>query len=368
MRILLVVPILSIAALPIVRAQEIPLLTLRPATGTLAQEFTIITSIRELRDGRVLITDPREAGLVVADFRTGKVEAISRKGRGPGEYEMAAPIKALAGDSTLLPDLLSRRWLVLDGAKVISTLPPDSPVILAMRGFVESADTLGKLMQHVSRPSRPGITVITERDSEAVVLFDRATGRGDTVAQVRPRPVRNEREVNEEGRTIRASSAPVGLLSPEEGAVLFPDGWLAIGRVDPFRVDWRRPNGSWVRGPPLVVAVVRMTARERAAFIRRNRASGALAPGAPDPDLPNTIPPFPNRYALLPASDGLLLILRSKSAAMENTRYLVVDRQGGLRGELSLPTSDKIIGFGRGSVYIVTTDDDGIQRLRRHPW
>jgi len=367
MRILLTIPALSVA-FQAVEAQRVPSLTLRPATGTLAEEFTVITSIRELRDGRVLITDPREPRLVVADFGTGKVESISRKGRGPGEYELVAPIKGLAGDSSLLPDMISRRWLLLDGAKVVSTLPPDSPVIRAMRGYVDGADTLGHFIQHIGLPSRAGLTMITERDSEAVVLFDRATGHADTIARVRPRPVRREREVDADGKTIRATSAPVGVLLPEEGAVLFPDGWLAIARVDPFRVDWRRPDGSWVRGRSLDVPLVRMTSREREAFIRRNRASGAIPSGAPNPALPPTIPPFPNRYALLPASDGRVVILRSKSAEMENTRYLVVNRNGGLQGELALPASDRIVGFGRGSVYIVTTDDDGIQRLRRHPW
>lgn len=285
MRILLTIPALLVA-FHAVRAQRVPPLALRPATGTLAEEFTVITSIRELRDGRVLITDPREPRLVVADFGTGKVESISGKGRGPGEYEMVAPIKGLAGDSSLLPDMLSRRWLLLEGSKVVATLPPDSPVIRATRGYVDGADTLGHFIKHVGLPSRAGITVTTERDSEAVVLFDR----------------------------------------------------------------------------------VRMTSREREAFMRRNRASGAIPPGAPNPGLPSTIPPFPNRYALLAASDGRLLILRSKSADMESTRYLVVSRTGGLQGELALPASDRIVGFGRGSVYVVATDDDGVQRLRRHPW
>ncbi len=367
MRFLLTIPALF-AAFHAVGAQRIPSLPLRPATGTLAEEFTAITSIRELRDGRILITDPREPRLVVADFGTGKVESISRKGRGPGEYELVAPLKALAGDSTLLPDMVSRRWLLLDGAKVVSTLPPDSPVIQATRGYVDGADTLGHFIQHIGLPSRPGITVITERDSEAVVRFDRATGHADTIARVRPRPMRREREVNADGKTIRATSAPVGVMLSEEGAVLFPDGWLAIARADPFRVEWRRPDGSWVRGKPLDVPVVRVTSREREAFAKRNRASGAIPPGAPNPALPATIPPFPNRYALLPASDGRLVILRSKSADMENTRYLVVTRTGALQGELALPASDRIVGFGRGTVYVVSTDDDGIQRVRRHPW
>jgi hypothetical protein len=45
-----------------------------------------------------------------------------------------------------------------------------------------------------------------------------------------------------------------------------------------------------------------------------------------------------------------------------------VNRRGGLDGQLVLATNERVVGFGARSVYLSVTDDDGIQRLRRHPW
>jgi hypothetical protein len=37
------------------------------------------------------------------------------------------------------------------------------------------------------------------------------------------------------------------------------------------------------------------------------------------------------------------------------------------RTQLVLEANEHILGFGARSLYVVETDDDGIQRLRRHP-
>ena len=41
---------------------------------------------------------------------------------------------------------------------------------------------------------------------------------------------------------------------------------------------------------------------------------------------------------------------------------------GLLLGQLVLASNQHILGFGAQSAYVITTDDDGIQRLTRHPW
>src|SRR5262245_40427303 len=97
-------------------AQQIKVVKLPSAVASLAQEFTGVTSVRELSDGRLLMTDPRDKGLVVADFRAGTVNAIGRKGQGPGEYMSPGPLFALPNDSTLMSDAASVRWLILVGS------------------------------------------------------------------------------------------------------------------------------------------------------------------------------------------------------------------------------------------------------------
>src|SRR5512141_3017376 len=72
-----------------VAGQAVPAVRLGTATVRLEAEFTSISSVRELHDGRVILSDPRDRGLVLVDFRTGRVEPIGRKGQGPGEYGLA---------------------------------------------------------------------------------------------------------------------------------------------------------------------------------------------------------------------------------------------------------------------------------------
>ena len=46
--------------------------------------------------------------------------------------------------------------------------------------------------------------------------------------------------------------------------------------------------------------------------------------------------------------------------------YDVIDRTGARRAQLLLRPNEHILGFGATSVYVIETDRDGIQRLRRH--
>ena len=94
------------ALLPsVTAAQRTTTITLPPADARLETAFTVITSIRELSDGRILVTDPQDLQLVVADFRGGDTKQISRRGQGPGEYRIAAPLHSIGGDSSLMADL-----------------------------------------------------------------------------------------------------------------------------------------------------------------------------------------------------------------------------------------------------------------------
>jgi len=63
-------------------AQE---LVLAPANAQLRQQFSMITSVRELQDGRLILVDRLERRLAVVDWRAGTVASIGREGRGPGE-------------------------------------------------------------------------------------------------------------------------------------------------------------------------------------------------------------------------------------------------------------------------------------------
>jgi hypothetical protein len=66
--------------------------------------------------------------------------------------------------------------------------------------------------------------------------------------------------------------------------------------------------------------------------------------------------------------DGRLLIRRTPGTVSSAARYDIVDRRGTLAATLTLPANEAVVGFGEKSIYIVATDDVGLQTLRRHPW
>lgn len=364
---------MSVAA----QAQRPTAIALKPASGTHPEEFTNVGSVRELADGRVLVTDNREQRLVVLDFAKATVAQVGRTGRGPNEYSMASSLYPIAGDSTLMPDVFGRRWLLLDGATIVRTVPPDDPAVKATESFAFGADSRGRVLQRKSAPRADGSTETDARDSTAIVLVSRATGGGDTVARVRNPPRRIEINRNAEGVITSSSSMVRGVLASDEQALLLADGWLAVARTDPFRVEWRSPTGAWTRGAALLVPRIRIDARERAAYAERNRLNYTAAntpPGMPvqqPPDaseFPEFIPAFPLGNALMAGPAGTLLVRRAKSADYAGSHYFVIDRRGQLLGEIALPANETIVGAGANTVYVAVKDEDDVIRLRRHPW
>jgi hypothetical protein len=374
---------LVLAAPAILAAQAPKEIKLKPADAKPAEEFTFIGSVRELSDGRVLVNDPREGRIVVMDLKAGTVAQVGRKGSGPGEYQMAAPVRALAGDSSLVMDMLSRRWLLLNGASIVATLPPDTPIITAMKGFATGVDGRGYVWQTVNPQSfseqnpTPGTIEFGPKDSNFIVRGNRTTGALDTVAKVRAAVSRQTVTTNAQGKFQSVSNSRPPLSVGEE-AVLFPDGWFAIARLEPYRVDWISPDKKVQKGAPLPVPLIKMTSRERDAYIARrdaaNAGSKSQLPAQLRADIdalrdqfPESFPPFTNN-SLVATEDGHLLLLKPVSADYLDPRYDIVDRRGRLFGVLSLAKGERILAVSKKSIYISWRDEDDIQRLRRHPW
>ena len=129
-----------------------------------------------------------------------------------------------------------------------------------------------------------------------------------------------------------------------------------------MRVEWRSPDGQWTRGPLIPTPSIRLNERERRAYAQRNSWARNAT------DWPETLPPFDTPTALYATPDGWLVIKRLPAAADTDQRYDLVDKSGVRRAQLALRPNETIIGFGAASVYVIETDDDGIQRLRRHPY
>ena len=345
---------------PTARAQTPEQLQLRPPEARLSEEFTNLTSLRELPDGRALVTDRKEGRLAVVDFKAGTVRSISRKGSGPGEYLDLGPLIPLPSDSSIVIDIGNTRWLILVRDSVTATIPSDNPAIKSVLFWVPfGSDRTGNLLSMQYRPA--GRTSMT-MDSVDLTLVSRSTGRVAVVGALRygvPTRGINSPTVGKEGE-LRVTRPPYTIR--EEQPLLFEDGWIAVARYEPYRVDWISPTGQLVRGAPLPGRPIPMSAREREAYIARNRAYASAR------EWPVNVPPFDKSFPLLASPEGWLVIPRVPSADSPNARYDFVDRTGALRGQLSLPSGSRLLAFSKRSAYVVVTDSDGIERLQRHPW
>ena len=331
-------------------------------------EFTAVTSVRELPDGRVLVVDGSEKKVLVIDWTKKSATQVGRNGSGPGEYVQPSTLFALSGDSTLLPDIRNGRWLVLSGATIATTVGPDAPVIRNGARNPVGADNHGRVL--FTRSIAPGSNSPTEmprRDSLLLIRTERATGKADTLGLVRARPA----TINIQGPADKPTAVSIVMnpLATGEMAAAFPDGWIAVARLDPYRVDWIAPDGKWVRGPILPFERVRLDGREQRAFLERQEARTGRPPRelSSYPDWPDVMPPF-LAEPLLTAPDGRVWIRRPATSANLNPPYDVIDRRGTLVGRVSAGPDVGIVGFGRAAVYTVATDDNGIQQLQRRPF
>lgn len=366
----------------VVWAQGPKVVTLRPPTAASPEEFITVGSVRELADGRLLVNDPRDGRIVAMDLTTGVVQQLGRRGAGPGEYQGALPLRAIGGDSTIMVDL-SLRWLVFHGAKIVATLSSDVVRRKGMSGLVQGADTLGHIWS-VESPTtvdrdhpRSGSRAFSLSDSNLVVRANRKTGAIDTVTRLGGIVMRREITTDSLGRLRSAVFVRPPLAVPEQ-AVLFRDGWFAVARNNPYRIDWISPVGGVVTGAPIQRLPIRMTQREQTAYLDRLRsqATGPIPRDAKrtgaDVDalrdqFPKYLPPFTND-ALVAADDGHLLVLHAVSADYPRPRYDVIDRRGRLVAVLEISQGERIVSVTNAFAYVAWKDRDDIVRLRRHPW
>lgn len=363
---------LSLACPPLgAQADPTPrLIRLKPANAQLTEEFTSISFVRELSDGRVLIADKREKRLVIADLRKGAVESLLRTGSGPGEFRSISGLIALAGDSTLVVDEGNRRWLLLSGTRVTMTLPSDQPATVAARGGEAGGDRLGHLLSQLNAGRVVG-DPLGRLDSPYVALVDRRTGKADTVGRIRAAHRIQVDVTRAPDGSIASAKYKFPPYTAFEQLTIFPDGWIAIARLEPYRVEWRSPNGQWIHGAVVPVPPVKVDEQEKRAYLAETWPSQSAPP---DPQTianwPATVPAFfeSRGSIVLAASDGKLLVNRSPTSRTPETSYDVFDRRGERVGQLVLPRNERIVGFGAKAAFVVVTDSDGIQRLRRHPW
>jgi len=374
-----------LAALP-AAAQQVPTRALTAPDAQFEQPFDAVLAIRELASGKVLVTDLGPKTLLLADLATGEQVNVGRNGQGPGEYQFPGELFPFRGDSVLLVDRVGRRVLVVSPEGKLGRSIP-FPEGLSGLPDARGADRQGRIyFQGSPFRGEPGGGMEvggTLPDSVPLIRWDPATKKIDSLTRVKIPAIKVQVSGGQNARTVMMRNQP---FAPSDEWIVTPEGRVAIARVGDYHIEWLG-TGAPVRGAPVRHEPLKVAAADRQIFLdgmRNSRNRITVSVGGPGPsggrnnqgngqpqisekdfDWPEVKPPFPSR-ALQFAPEGQLWVTRSTSARDSTPVYDLFDAGGKLTGRVTLPLGRRMVGMGKGVVYAVRTDEDGLQWLERY--
>lgn len=362
---------------------HVPAQRLSEPAATFPEPFSSIAGLRELSDGRLLVSDRLESAIKLIDFDAGTQHEIGRVGQGPGEFRTPGGLLPLPADSTLLVDFGNMRMTAIapDGTLAMESMPMMRPDGLFLRP--EATDAAGHIyfdMQGMVVTNRSGGRPETP-DSAAIARWVREGGEIDTVGKV-TNPMRTGSGLKFGGGKVSFSGG-ASPFSSVDGWGVAPDGRVAIVRSADYRVEWWRPAGSVAVGPVVEYEPVPLTQDDKEAWAERLagsrvsivQRSGTQSGGSggsfelPRPDIdemewPEVKPAFP-RGAVSVTPEGEVWVERHVPHGDPET-YDVFDSAGRRLRQVVLPEGRTLEGFGRGVAYLVRTDADDLQWLERY--
>lgn len=389
----------ALILMPVGAAAQQAARPLPPPEATFEEPFSSVGvgTIREMRDGRVMVADARDKVVQIVDFRTGATQAVGREGSGPGEFGMPMRVWAGPGDSTFLYDPLNQRYLSIapDGKPTglfrVELAPTQGPGGMTIGGITMArwVDARGRL--YMETPGvRPGPNGPESADSSAIVRYDRATQKLDTLGMVKLQ--KSNTQVSGGQGNMRFTMGGGNPLNPRDEWTVFPDGRVAIVRSEPYRVDWVMPDGTKrsstpIRHTPLRITeadkkeeeALRLRARSNQMMVTMSTGPGGTqrsasmgpAAGTPPPppltDWPDVKPPFRAGMAsVLARPNGELWVRKLEPAGAKGTLYDVINAQGAVTHQVRIPEGFTLVGFGNGTVYTTKLDEDDLVYLQRH--
>jgi hypothetical protein len=332
----------------------------------LSASFGMLSNVVELQDGRVAFADTRNKLFLVADFRTGKVDTLGTRvdslspTGSPGQYKFPGWVAHLAGDTVALVDFsVLRTTLWSEAGKPLGILPikpvaGSAPVLIY--------DTLGRGykidFQAVLGGGEPGRTI--RPDSIAVLRLHVAKGQADTVAYLAS-PEYGDAIFGEEVQQAAKVFAPNDFFG------VLPDGTAWVARARENRVDWRSPDGKWIRGQSHPYTKVPVTQADKDRVLAQVREQGKQF-GMPQ-NL-RIVYPFADTKApfdfALGHPSGEVWLQRPRKEENAALVYDVFDRQGKWNREVTFPRDAALAGFGRnGAVYTSARNPDGSRTVAR---
>lgn len=354
------------------------------------EPFSLVNTVRELADGRVLVADPLGGVLVRLDPSLQRAERLGREGGGPEEYRQPDAVWPLPGDSTLLVDLGNARLTVVgpDG-RFGRTRPialgepgPGGPPAMALPRGVDAG---GRIYFEGPRMAMGG----PPPDSVEILRAGPVGASTEGLVRVKLPGVQTQTAGGAGNASFRVTPIP---LSPVDAWGIAPNGAVAVARSNPYRLEWVQPDGRRLSGPPVSYRPVRIRQAEQEEWeLERERSGGGIGvamtmengrmsvsfgrggalrgAGAQRPDLstlpwPEEKPPFVGGAVWVDGT-GRAWVRRSLPAG-EPALYDVFDGGGRLEAQVRFPEGRRLVGFGNGTLYAVHVDAMDLQTLERY--
>jgi hypothetical protein len=358
---------------------------LGPATATFPDDFGAIQTVRELPDGRILVADPLSKALYAVDMDAGTRTVIGREGEGPEEYRQPDAVWPLPGDSTLLVDLGNGRIVALGpnlefgptSPLTVGDFQPGQPLILAIPQGVDGAGNI------YARKMGGGMGGAALPDSAEILRIDRGTRSTETAAKFKIQDMTQTTSGGANNQNIAISPIP---LSPEDAWAVDPDGSVILARSGDYHLERIEPDGTVTKGPPIPFDPVQIRTGEKEEYLAElGRSGGGIQVGlevvngqmsmsfargrstARQIDQypwPEVKPPFYS--GRIPVDPSGRAWVRRHVKAGEPSTYDVFDEAGNRMGTVLLDHGKRVMGFGVGSVYVVSYDEFDLNYLERY--
>ena len=354
-------------------------------SGAFEDGFSNVVGIAELPDGRVIVSDVKANLLYIGDLAKGSFAQLGRNGNGPGEYQRVSGLFSTRGDTLHMSDFPSRRVLLIaPSGAIVGTRPFD----MSQAPLADEPKVGTRLMGGTRYIDRDGIHY---SEIDFLELGKGVLPHGPFIAASDPAK-----------RTFRRV-APIQPWYPEKSTrwrapFLYGDVWTVspdgrIARVVPtdYHIEWYRDNQLLAKGPPTPFEKAPVTKADRDAWwALKNSAPagrGNVGPGVQntnpppsgsrpafqpftDDDFPAVKPPVVEEFvgrAAIAGMNGELWINRVTPQGVKAPVADVFDAKGNRVRTVALPPHTRVAAAGKTSIYLVRTDDDGLQWVERYP-
>ncbi len=344
-------------------------------TATFPEPLSLIRGLRELSDGRVLVTDWIEERLVALDFVGGTSRDIGRVGRGPREFRLPAGLVALPGDSTLLVDVGNGRFVIVGPDLAINRTMSARPDEARFGITPRAADDTGRVYFTTSPWARG--PAAGPSDSVDIARWDPQRHTVESLGTVNGITRRKDRGPS---MTPRFPNVP---FAPQDAWAVTHQGDVFIVRSADYHIERVTRDGQVVVGPPIRHETLPVTHDDKFAYVLWNTLSSPIGgrgegmahqPAAwsepayieemiANNEFAEVKPPFvPGGAWTTP--QGELWVERSVPFGTPTT-YDVFDDQATRVKQMVLPEGRRLLGFGRGVLYAVVEDEDGLQWVEK---